>query len=496
MCKRRFTLKNTLASHIKTHDNHSNKYSCAACQKHFKTLESLENHVEQHLESDNGNIFQCHLCKSQFNSVSELKLHTKSDHTNRKRDTESSSNKRKNLFDDIQIQFADPLLITENGCIPAINTKNNLPQGPTEDRPHVCRICDSSFRKISHLKQHELSHSGQRPYKCKYCEKSFKSQSTLTLHIRAHLGQKPWHCPHCNTSCISKTVLNRHLLSHMNERNYLCPYCRKTFKSATCCRRHMKVHKNDIVTQFQDEIDSSTLQKSNIVLEKTEFILLQPNIADIQNSEQINVMILDATPSGDFSDGNYLVFNENFNTSEFEIVEETQISSVQTSTFDQPLSQSELLLPSQPSQTSDDTTDITKDDEMPENLPSKPHKCVHCPRSFKKPIDFRRHLLTHTGERPFKCSDPSCQKSFTLLNTLRSHEKIHLAVKQLFSCHVCSHQFASKSGLKIHMRIHTGDKPYKCIYCNATFRTTGNKSAHELVHIKNAFSQGKDPKGE
>lgn len=482
LCKRRFALKNALNSHIKTHDNNSKKkYSCSACQKNFKDIVSLEIHAEEHVES-NLYIFECVLCKSQFKVGSELKVHVQQEHGTRKRENGSTTNRQNNLFDDIKVKFLDPLLITENGCVPAMNTKNNVPYGPTEDRPHVCKICELSFRKISHLKQHELSHTNQRPHKCKYCEKSFKSANTLTLHIRAHLGQKPWQCPYCETSYISKTILNRHLLSHMNERKYLCPYCQKTFKSAVCCRRHIKIHKTDVVSQLKDvNFVQPALQQSNIILEETEFFLLPPNMADIENSDQINVMILDATPSGDLAEGTYLVLNENFATAEVQLTKDNKISAIE----------SESAL-----ETIENINAIAETDTINQSTESaiiKPHKCVHCPRSFSKPIDFRRHLLTHTGQRPFQCT--SCQKSFALRSTLRTHEKTHLDVKAYFSCHVCSNQFSSKSALKIHMRIHTGDKPFVCVYCNARFRTTGHKNAHERVHIKNALSKGVDPKG-
>ncbi|TNM97016.1 hypothetical protein fugu_015172 [Takifugu bimaculatus] len=41
---------------------------------------------------------------------------------------------------------------------------------------------------------------------------------------------------------------------------------------------------------------------------------------------------------------------------------------------------------------------------------SKPHICEHCAASFRSSYHLRRHVLIHTGERPFRCSQ--CNMSF------------------------------------------------------------------------------------
>lgn len=119
-------------------------------------------------------------------------------------------------------------------------------------------------------------------------------------------------------------------------------------------------------------------------------------------------------------------------------------------------------------------------------------KCNICGKQFKKPIDLRRHVRTHTREKPFTCE--ICSKSFALLSTLKSHLKTHGENKQLFSCQVCSKQFTCKGSLTVHLRIHTASKPYGCPHCSLSFRTTGHRQSHIKAHLKEAQKKGVDPK--
>lgn len=102
--------------------------------------------------------------------------------------------------------------------------------------------------------------------------------------------------------------------------------------------------------------------------------------------------------------------------------------------------------------------------------------CPTCSKAYAQTGDLTRHLLTHSGLKPFKCSHDSCKYSFIssgdLKKHLRRHEKNVNPIPRNFSCD-CGKTFERNFDLKRHKLRHLVEMDkeagFRCDLCDKVF---------------------------
>ncbi|XP_047520092.1 uncharacterized protein LOC125059631 isoform X1 [Pieris napi] len=237
---------------------------------------------------------------------------------------------------------------------------------------------------------------------CPYCHRKFPWSSSLRRHVLTHTGQKPFKCPHCPLLFTTKSNCDRHLLRKhggsakailaepipvtlptpndtraVPERPFKCATCpTSTFSSMETLKKHMSSRHGS------GESPPSPLP---------------------EEESDVGLVFKCHLCEAAFGDRNGALGH---------------LSTNHTVEYEQLVSKGALDAASDRSESADD------DDrgKFPDHANRKV-VCAFCVRRFWSAEDLRRHMRTHSGERPFACD--LCRRRFTLKHSMLRHRKKH-----------------------------------------------------------------------
>lgn len=360
-CGKKYTTQGVLNAHSK---------SCDGIKRHNKPKE--ESFVKQDKEDQ---LLNCEKCSSTFKHSSLLLQHVLETHeanndqedspefiSSADLDDKDLISKNEEHLISFSCEFCTEICISDKKFIEHLVNVHKKDMKVL--KPFKCTKCSNRYIHYKNLQSHCKQHDETHGYICSFCGKNFKARGELTVHERIHLNKRTYRCEECNKGFNTYENLYTHnLIKHRDPSswNFHCTICDKRFPLKSNFDYHMRRHTND--RRFTCHMcDKAFITRDGV----TRHLLTHTNVKEFKCEHCSNEY-------------------KTKKTLDRHLKKAHDIGNVKL------------------------TVRVRK------------HLCSVCPKRFYDATKLKRHIRTHTGQRPFACS--MCDKRFIDKSYVKQHLK-------------------------------------------------------------------------
>lgn len=276
-----------------------------------------------------------------------------------------------------------------------------------------CNICAVRLIDFAELKRHFRAVHQRRGYAV-CCDKRLFKRGLVVDHINVHNNPEYFKCPKCGKILSDRMCLRNHdLLFHQTEelKTFHCPYCPKKYAKQYLLDHHKVKH----VPQGECKFFCAECGKG------------YPTNATLTK----------------------------------------HINQIHSTLYDKMCEICAKLIRGKAS--------FERHMKEHEGIVQPQVQCTICGSWLKDKNSLRKHMYKHDG-KTYICS--VCDKKAPTKSALQSHMRYVHELSRLFHCTFCDKSFKKAVNLKEHLTTHTGEVLYTCPHCPKTFNSKANMHSH------------------